>query len=161
MKKKKKKKQKNSAKKEKPGKKKQKGNFKKKKKEERGNVPTKKKGGKKRIEHGHFCPLSSHIFSLQFSLYFGEKTFWWAWGENTWTPSFISFLPTQPNTLKKVFLPIFSSKFSIHPISPPNKHILSVWLEEWKSGRIEKILISLLFVWLGVKKWMDEKSEFV
>ena len=42
-----------------------------------------------------------------------------------------------------------------------------VWLEEWKSGRIEnggrieKILISLLFVWLEVKKWRNGKSEFV
>ena len=27
---------------------------------------------------------------------------------------------------KKVFLPIFSPKFSIHPISPPNKHTLSL-----------------------------------
>ena len=45
-------------------------------------------------------------------------------------------------------------------------------MEEWKSERIEndggrkserieKILISLIFVWLGVKKWRDEKSEFV
>ena len=31
----------------------------------------------------------------------------------------------------------------------------------WKSGRIEKILISLIFVWLGVKKWRDRKNEFV
>ena len=31
----------------------------------------------------------------------------------------------------------------------------------WKSGGIEKILISLIFVWLGVEKWRDEKSEFV
>ena len=47
-----------------------------------------------------------------------------------------------------------------------------VWLEEWKSERIEnggrmekweerKILISLIFVWLGVEKWRDGKSEFV
>ena len=41
------------------------------------------------------------------------------------------------------------------------------WLEEWKSGRIEnggrieKILISLIFVWLKVKKWRDGKNEFV
>ena len=31
----------------------------------------------------------------------------------------------------------------------------------WKSRRIEKIIISLIFVWLGVKKWKDGKSEFV
>ena len=28
----------------------------------------------------------------------------------------------------------------------------------WKSERIEKILISLIFVWLEVKKWKDKKS---
>ena len=31
----------------------------------------------------------------------------------------------------------------------------------WKKGRIEKILISLIFVWLGVEKQKDGKSEFV
>ena len=29
----------------------------------------------------------------------------------------------------------------------------------WKSGRIEKILIFLIFVWLGVKKWRIEKMN--
>ena len=33
----------------------------------------------------------------------------------------------------------------------------SVWLEGWKSGRIENILISLIFVWLGVKSGGMEK----
>ena len=31
---------------------------------------------------------------------------------------------------------------------------------EWKSGSIENFLFSLLFVWLGVEKWMDGKNEF-
>ena len=31
----------------------------------------------------------------------------------------------------------------------------------WKSEMIEKILISLIFIWLGVEKWKDEKSEFI
>ena len=31
---------------------------------------------------------------------------------------------------------------------------------EWKSKRIERILISLIFVWLGVKKWSDGKNKF-
>ena len=30
----------------------------------------------------------------------------------------------------------------------------------WKSERIEKILFSLLFVWLRVKKWRDEENGF-
>ena len=42
-----------------------------------------------------------------------------------------------------------------------------IWLEWWKSertencGRIENILIYLLFIWLEVKKWKDGKSDFV
>ena len=31
----------------------------------------------------------------------------------------------------------------------------------WKSERIEKILSSLFFVWLGMEKWNDEKKVFV
>ena len=31
----------------------------------------------------------------------------------------------------------------------------------WKNERIEKILISLIFFWLGVEKWRDGKSEFI
>ena len=79
---------------------------------------------KKGSGHGHFCLLSSPIFSIWFSLYFGEKTFWWVRGENTWTHNLFSFLPTQPNTLKNILLPIFYQKFFIHHISPPNKHTL-------------------------------------
>ena len=30
----------------------------------------------------------------------------------------------------------------------------------WKSGMIEKILFSLLFVWLIVEKWRDGKNGF-
>ena len=44
-------------------------------------------------------------------------------------------------------------KMNVHPIQR---------FEEWKSGRIEKILISLLFVWLGVEKWRDgKKNKFI
>jgi len=39
---------------------------------------------------------------------------------------FPSFPPNQIHS-KKVFLPIFSPKFSIHLISYPNKHTLSKW----------------------------------
>ena len=31
----------------------------------------------------------------------------------------------------------------------------------WKSERIKNILISLIFVWLGMEKWRDKKSKFV
>ena len=40
---------------------------------------------------------------------------------------FPSFPPNQIHS-KKVFFPIFSSKFSIHPVLPPNKHILRLQL---------------------------------
>ena len=39
--------------------------------------------------HGHFRQLSNLIFSLKFSLHFGEKTFWWVQKENTQAPLFI------------------------------------------------------------------------
>ena len=55
----------------------------------------KRKKKKKRTKHGHFCPLRSLVFSLQFSLHFGEKTFWWVRRENTCTLQFI-FLPPHP-----------------------------------------------------------------
>ena len=31
---------------------------------------------------------------------------------------------------------------------------------DWKSGKVENILISLIFVWLEVEKWRDGKNEF-
>ena len=46
--------------------------------------------------------------------------------------STIYFLSSLPNQIrsKKVFILIFSSKFSIHHASPPNKHILIVlWIK--------------------------------
>ena len=61
---------------------------------------------------GHFCPLGSPIFSLQFSLHFGEKTFKWARGGNTQTPPFI-FLPPHPTkyTPKKFSFPFSLQSF--------------------------------------------------
>ena len=46
------------------------------------------------LAHMYFCPLSIPLFSLQFSLHFGEGTFWWVWGENTRAPPFIFLPPT-------------------------------------------------------------------
>ena len=75
----------------------------------------------------HFRPLISLILSLQFFLHFREKTFWWVRRENTLNPT-IYFPSSSPNQThsKKDFLLIFSPKFSIHLISPPNKHIIRV-----------------------------------
>ena len=44
------------------------------------------------------------------------------------TTYFPSFLPNQVH-FKKVFLPVFSLKFSIHFVSLPNKHTLSSYHE--------------------------------
>ena len=63
-------------------------------------------------------------FCLQFSLHFGEN-FLVGLRRKHLDPTiyFPSFPPNQTHS-KKVFLPIFSSKFSIHYISPLNKHTL-------------------------------------
>ena len=74
--------------------------------------------------YGHFCLLNNLIFSLQFSLHFGEKTFWWAQGEDTQAPSFI-FLPPYPikhtpksfssHFLLKVFHPLYFTSKQTRP----------------------------------------------
>ena len=71
------------------------------------------------LAHRHFCPSHIRFFPTKFSLYFGEKTFLLAQvGPTIIFPS--PFLNKTPS--KIFFLPIFFPKFSIHPISPPNKH---------------------------------------
>ena len=113
----------------------QKKKEKKKKRRRRGNDQEegKKKNEEEQCEqspcatvHGHFRPKMMPNFSLQFSSHFEKKTFWWAYSVNTAAPQFI-FLPPHPtqHTPKKNFLSIFSSKFSIHLISPSNKHTLN------------------------------------
>ena len=64
------------------------------------------------------------FFPLVFSLFWRENFFVGTHGSY----HLFSFLPTQPNILKKVFLSIFSPKFFIHLISPPNKHTLRVFI---------------------------------
>ena len=72
-----------------------------------------------------FLSIKKKLIPTQFSLHFGEKTFWWAWGENIWVPPFTFLLPyLTKHTPKKFSSLFFSSKFFIHPISPPNKHTL-------------------------------------
>ena len=105
------------------------------KKKGRGNMPGKEK---KKIKnknwqrqcasaYKHFRPLSSLILSLQFSLHFREKNFLVGSKRKHLDPT-IYFPSSSPNQThsQKDFLPIFSTKFSIHLISPPNKHILRV-----------------------------------
>ena len=59
--------------------------------------------------HGHFRPLSSLIFSFQFSLHFGEKLFGDP-GEKTFGSLPFIFLSSHPtkHTPKKILLLIFS-----------------------------------------------------
>ena len=78
-----------------------------------------------------------------------------------------SFLSTKPNILQKSFLSHFYF-IVFHPLYFTFKQIHPKGSFGWKSGkvggwknrRIEKILFSLLFVWLGVEKWRDEKNGF-
>ena len=71
---------------------------------------------------------------------------------------FPSPLPNQTHS-KKVLFPIFSPKFSIHPISPPNKHILKVY------GYIPSfpvVLIMQLYHKMALAKNLHEqKKHFV
>ena len=79
----------------------------------------KSKVGEGVIIHGHFCSNVMPNYSLQFSLHFEEKTFWWVKRENIWTSPFI-FLPLHPtkHTLKK-----FSFSFSLQSFSSTVFHL--------------------------------------
>ena len=67
-----------------------------------------------------WCSISLYSFLsiLERKLFGGLR-------EKTPGPHYLfSFLPTQPNTLQKSFPSHFLFKFSIHSISPLNKHTL-------------------------------------
>ena len=72
--------------------------------------------------------LEAHFmsFPLSVSLHFGENFL--VGLERKYLGPIIYFPSSPPNQThsKKVFLPIFSLMFFIHPISPPNKHTLRV-----------------------------------
>ena len=70
--------------------------------------------GKKKSQHirgevqrgAYFWKLISWAFPSQFSPHFGERTFWWAQGENTWALPFIFLhLHLTKHTQKKFFFP--------------------------------------------------------
>ena len=75
----------------------------------------KKKKNKGNLNNVHIGILVNQekIYLTQFSPHFGEKTFWWVQGENTWTPSFILFplYPTKYAPKKFSFL-FFLQSFS-------------------------------------------------
>ena len=67
-----------------------------------------------------------HFLPLVFSLFLG-KNFLIGSGRKHLDPTiYFPFSPLNQTYSKKIFLPIFSPKFFIYPISPPNKHTLSV-----------------------------------
>ena len=61
-----------------------------------------------------FLSFIYQIPPIQFSLHFGEKTFWWAQRENTWALLIFSLPSLQPNTHQKSFPSRFLSKI-FHP----------------------------------------------
>ena len=67
-----------------------------------------------------------HFLPSVFSPFWGEN-FLVGPGRKHLSPNiyFPSFSPNQTHS-KRVFLPIFSPKFSVHSISPPNKYTLEV-----------------------------------
>ena len=99
----------------------------KRKKKKRGSqhtLATERKNQRKKKKNGcilggefkrYFWKLISWAFLSQFSLYFGEKIFWWAQRENTWAPAFI-FLPSHPT---KHNSKSFSSHFLFKVFHPP------------------------------------------
>ena len=98
---------------------------------EAGNVGKKKSVKKSNLDEGaiilgHFCLKMMSNFSLQFSLHFGENFL--VNQERKHMSSTIYFPSSPPNQThsKKVFLLIFSPKFSIHPISLSNKYTLKL-----------------------------------
>ena len=61
-----------------------------------------------------FLSFIYQIPPIQFSLHFGEKTFWWARRENIWALLIFSLPSLQPNTHQKSFPSRFLSKI-FHP----------------------------------------------
>ena len=78
--------------------------------------------------HGHLHPLKPWAFSIQFSLYFGEKTFWWDQWENIWAPPIFFLLFLQPNTHQKYYLLYFPSSLKS---SQPNRFEEQLYLYKW------------------------------
>ena len=80
--------------------------------------------------HRHFCQSRrkrKHFYSI-FFLFWEENIL--VGLERKHSGPIIYFPSSPPNQIhsKKVFFPIFFSKFSIHHVLPPNKHILRLQL---------------------------------
>ena len=59
----------------------------------------------------HFCPLSNHIFSLQFSLHFGEKTFGDPKRKHLGSTIYFPSSPPNQTHSKKFFFPFSLQSF--------------------------------------------------
>ena len=73
--------------------------------------------------------IHQNLFTM-FSLHFGETSFRWGLVKNARPPPnfFFPSLLTKQHSFS-FFSPIFSLNFSIHPISPPNKHTVRFTLK--------------------------------
>ena len=107
------------------------------KKKVRGNVQTrpdqtKKEKKKKKKSNGldkHMCICTGHFYHLPIkfflisllSILMGPRR------KHPGPINFFSLSPSYQTSIKKVILPIFSPKFYIYLISPPNKHTLNVF----------------------------------
>ena len=109
--------------------------YQKKKKKERkkgGNVQEKKKVKKRNVWTMPICKYTRaflsikqpHFLSSVFSPFLGENIFVGPWRKHLGPTIYFSSSPPNQTHSKKVFLSIFSQKFFIYPISPPNKHTL-------------------------------------
>ena len=99
-----------------------------------GNITTQGRGRKKNNlkKTQAFLSIKKKFIPTQFSLHFGENILVGLGRKHLGTTIYFpSSLPNQTHT-KKVFLPIFSPKFSIYPISPPNKRTLRE--RHWAQG---------------------------
>ena len=98
-----------------------------------------------------FLSIKKKFIPTRFFLYFGKKTFWWAKEETLGLAIyFSSFLRNQIHS-KKVFISIFFQKFSIHHVSPPNKHTLK---------QLQSFIIDLIYIYIKSKKKKKIQLDF-
>ena len=77
--------------------------------------------------HKTFLSIKQPYFlPLVFSLFWGKNFLMGSRRKHLNPTIYFLFSPLNQTHSKNIFLPIFSSKFFIYPISPSNKHTLSV-----------------------------------
>ena len=119
--------------------------------------------------HGYFCQLRKNSSPLSFLSILGRKHFSGSWRKHLdLTIYFPSFLPNQTPS-KKVFLPIFFPKFSIHLVSSPNKHTLKE-IKKMKRSKYMMVIIwklqqvvfnqNLMLSWLTVSSLQNLNKAY-